>query len=37
MKEKSIVELLAEIERRCEEMKKEVEEARKFDFNVFLK
>lgn len=37
MKDKSIVELLAEIESRCEQMKKEVEEARKFDWNVFLK
>lgn len=37
MKDKSIVELLAEIESRCEKMRKEVEEARKFDWNVFLK
>lgn len=37
MKDKSIVELLAEIESRCEQMKKDVEEARKFDWNVFIK
>ena len=37
MKDKSIMELLAEIESRCEQMKKDVEEARKFDWNVFLK
>ena len=37
MTEKSIFELLEEIESRCEQMKKDVEEARKFDWNVFLK
>jgi hypothetical protein len=37
MKDKSIVELLAEIESRCEQMKNEVEEARKFDWSIFIK